>query len=268
MVEIIAELGWNFIGDMRLAKDMVESAKECGANVVKFQYWNPGKLKPGAWDEDGRKEIYEKAFLTEEKIDYLKGVCSDLDIGFLISVFNAGDARAMKSIGIDSVKVPSHEVANTLLHEYVASNFNKCYVSLGAGSWTELTAAAAIYNQTGVDWCAMHCVSSYPCPTNRINLSKLRDLSSLHARLGFSDHTQCLVTPSLSVMMGAQVIEKHFTTNNDLPGRDNKFALNPADFKMMVRNIKIAEEALIIHGTDASPLEQDTIQHYRGRWGD
>ena len=62
MVEIIAELGWNFIGDMSLAEEMVESAKECGADVVKFQYWDPNKLKPGVWDTDGRKEIYEKAF--------------------------------------------------------------------------------------------------------------------------------------------------------------------------------------------------------------
>ena len=69
-----------------------------------------------------------------------------MDIRFLISVFNAGDAKTIKSIGIDSVKVPSHEVANYALHEYVADNFKKCYVSLGAGSWQELAVTASIYN--------------------------------------------------------------------------------------------------------------------------
>ena len=77
-------------------------------------------------------------------------------------------------------------------------------------------------------------------------------------------------TDALMLNYGAalQVIEKHFTTNNELPGRDNKFALNPVEFKKMVANIRIAEEALINHGIDASPLEGDTIEHYRGRWGD
>ena len=77
-----------------------------------------------------------------------------------------------------------------------------------------------------------------------------------------------MVTPSLSVMKGVQVIEKHFTTDNELPGRDNKFALNPVEFRKMVANIRIAEEVLITHGIDASPLEKDTINNYRGRWGD
>ena len=267
MVEVIAELGWNFIGDMSLAEKMVGSAKESGADVVKFQYWNPSKLKPGAWDNDGRKQIYEKAFLTSEKIIHLKKFCHSLDIKFLISIFNAGDAEAVRSIGIDSVKVPSHEVANTALHGFVASKFKECYVSLGAGSWEELSSAASIY-KSDVDWCAMHCVSSYPCSVDHINLNKLKDISNLNAKVGFSDHTQCVVTPSLSVMMGVQVIEKHFTTDNELPGRDNKFALNPVEFKKMVANIRIAEEALISHGIEASPLERDTIENYRGRWGE
>jgi sialic acid synthase SpsE len=268
MVEIIAELGWNFIGEMNLAEKMVKSAKESGADVVKFQYWNPNKLKPGVWDTDGRKQIYEKAFLTTEKIEHLQTVCHSMDIKFLISIFNAGDAETMKSIGIDSVKVPSHEVANHALHEFVATNFKECYVSLGAGSWKELLSAAAIYNKSSIDWCAMHCVSSYPCSVDSINLRKVQKLSDLNTKLGFSDHTQCVVTPSLSVMMGVEVIEKHFTTDNELPGRDNKFALNPVKFKQMVANIRIAEEALISHGIEASPLERDTIENYRGRWGD
>ena len=268
MVEVIAELGWNFMGEMTLAEEMIESAKLSGADVVKFQYWNPTKLKPGVWDTDGRKQIYEKAFLTAEKIKYLKKICQDVDIKFLISIFNAGDAETMKSCGIDCVKVPSHEVANDALHQYVATNFRQCYVSLGAGSWQELQSASSIYNNSDIDWCAMHCVSSYPCPVDSINLSKITQLADLNTKLGFSDHTQCVVTPSLSVMLGVQVIEKHFTTNNELPGRDNKFALNPGEFKQMVANIRIAEAALISHGGDASPLERDTIENYRGRWGE
>lgn len=268
MVEIIAELGWNFIGDMDLAADMVKAAKDSGADTAKFQYWNPAKLKSGAWDLDGRRAIYEKAFLTPEKIRFLQDVCKDNEIKFLISVFNEGDALDIKNLEISEIKIPSHEVANTRLHKFVSAEFQKCYVSMGAGSWTELRSASEIYNASSCSWFAMHCVSSYPCPVDQINLPKLEILRQLHNYLGFSDHTQCLITPALSVAQGCKVIEKHFTSDNDLPGRDNKFALNPVNFRKMVDNIRIAEEAFIDRGAESLELESDTIMNYRGRWGD
>ena len=70
--KIIAEIGWNFMGDMSLAEEMIEAAKDCGADIAKFQYWNPSKLKPGPWDVDGRREIYEKAYLNDEKFLFTK----------------------------------------------------------------------------------------------------------------------------------------------------------------------------------------------------
>ena len=71
-IEIIAEIGWNHMGDNTLAKEMIKSAKENGADTVKFQYWDPAHLKSGVWDTDGRREIYNKAALTEEKVIELK----------------------------------------------------------------------------------------------------------------------------------------------------------------------------------------------------
>ena len=67
-MEYIAEIGWNFMGEMKLAKEMISSASSAGATTAKFQYWNPKKLKKGKWDNDGRREIYEKAQLSETKI--------------------------------------------------------------------------------------------------------------------------------------------------------------------------------------------------------
>ena len=66
-MKIIAEIGWNHMGDMSLAEDMISAASESGANVVKFQYWDPKYLKQGAWDQDGRRKIYNKAALNEKK---------------------------------------------------------------------------------------------------------------------------------------------------------------------------------------------------------
>ena len=65
---LVAEIGWNFIGDLSLAKRMILKAKKSGADAVKFQVWNPEHLKKGKWDTDGRRNIYKKAFLSEKKI--------------------------------------------------------------------------------------------------------------------------------------------------------------------------------------------------------
>ena len=112
----------------------------------------------------------------------------------------------------------------------------------------------------------MHCVSSYPCPSDKINLPRMSWLKKLHYKVGLSDHTNSTIVPSISVALGAMVIEKHFTTDNSLPGRDNKFALNPKKFKKMVQNIREAEKTLISKGNNFQTSEKDIIKRYRGRW--
>ena len=104
MLEFIAEIGWNFMGDMKLAEQMVADAKEAGANIAKFQYWNPEKLRDGPWFDDGRIEIYRKAQLDDEKIKTLQEICASKEIGFLISAFNAEDAEFLMRIGVKKLR--------------------------------------------------------------------------------------------------------------------------------------------------------------------
>lgn len=267
--KIIAEIGWNFMGDMLLAENMVKAAKTSGADVAKFQYWNPSKLKAGPWDHDGRLEIYKAAALNEEKIRSLLKICNENHIEFLISAFNASDASFINSLGIENLKIPSHEVANISLHNYAAKNFKEVFVSLGAGTTSEVEKACKIYNDVqGLIWVGMHCVSSYPCGPENANLPRLKYLSGLCKTLGYSDHTSDVVTPALSIAYGCGVIEKHFTVDKELPGRDNKFALDPVEFAQMVENIRAAEKSCFYHGPDPRNIEEDTMTSYRGRWGD
>ena len=83
MTEVIAEIGWNHMGDMDLAEKMVEAASQSGANYAKFQTWSTKRLKKGEWDEDGRRQIYEKAELTFENHEFLVDVCKKNQIEFL-----------------------------------------------------------------------------------------------------------------------------------------------------------------------------------------
>ena len=214
MIEYIAEIGWNFLGDYALAEKMIEEAANSGATYAKFQYWNPNKLKPGSWDVDGRKEIYKKAALGINGLQNLQKLCDKYEIKFLTSVFNQEDAGIIKELGIHEIKIPSHEIVNENLHHYAAENFKRIYVSLGAGNFAEIEKAISIYNEHSSDFIGMHCVAAYPCPQEKINLNKIKKFTKICNRVGFSDHTREISTPAFAVLMGATVIEKHFTIDN------------------------------------------------------
>ena len=95
---IVAEIGWNFLGNIKLAKKMILSAKKSGADAVKFQLWNPQNLKKGDWDHDGRREIYKKAQLTEDQHYELFQVCKKNNVKFLTSIFNIEDISFLYKI--------------------------------------------------------------------------------------------------------------------------------------------------------------------------
>ena len=87
IIKIIAEIGWNHCGDMDLAKQMAKAAHENGATYAKYQTWSVDRLKPGSWDEDGRRQIYEKAELTKENHIELINYCKEISISFIIIYF-------------------------------------------------------------------------------------------------------------------------------------------------------------------------------------
>jgi sialic acid synthase SpsE len=265
-MKIIAEIGWNHMGDMTLAKKMMESAKNSGANMVKFQYWDPANLKPGPWDSDGRREIYNNAALSKNKIIELIEFSNSIGCEFLISVFGTMGANVIKEMGQKKVKIPSHETANSKLIKFCSNNFDEVIFSAGASTEKEIKEAVEILKSGKSKFSLLHCISSYPCPSEKINLRRISWLSEFNTEVGLSDHTQSTTIPAISLAFGASIIEKHFTTDNNLPGRDNKFALNPILFKEMVNNIYEAQKSLVYHGNSYLDIEEDTINNYRGRW--
>ena len=129
------------MGEISLAEEMILAAIGAGANVVKFQYWDPKYLKKGAWDEDGRREIYNKAALTLNKTEELINISSKNNCEFLISVFGTKGAEDILSLGQRSIKIPSHETTNGKLLEFCAKNFDFIYFSAGASTQKEIEAA-------------------------------------------------------------------------------------------------------------------------------
>ena len=264
MTKLIAEIGWNHMGDMTLAKDMITAAKESGCDFAKFQTWSVRRLKRGSWDTDGRREIYEKAELDFNKHLDLKNYCDEIGIGFMSSVFSIEDARLLKNVVTDYVKIPSFESRNKDLIHYCLKHFKHLLISTGTSTYEEMR--NTLQGISRDRFTLLHCVSSYPCDFDIVNLPRIEILKGLSYSVGFSDHSQGIESSVLSLGYNVEFIEKHFTINNDLPGRDNKFAVLPDDMKKLKKYIDIQKHVGISHGADYQKSELDSRKNYVGRF--
>ena len=264
MIKTIAEIGWNHCGDMELAKQMISAAKESGATYAKFQSWSVERLKPGAWDEDGRREIYEKAELTKERHVELINYCNEVGIKFLSSVFSTKDAELLLSLGVTEVKIPSFESRNHKLIQYCDDNFDTIFMSTGTSTLSEI--GDSVKHIKYSDFYLLHCVSTYPCNPYMANLPRMNTLKELGFPVGYSDHIQGVESAKVAIGEGATVVEKHFTTDKNLPGRDNKFAILPYQMKELTDYIQMREEMFTSHGDDYQQSELDSRNNYEGRF--
>ena len=112
----------------------------------------------------------------------------------------------------------------------------------------------------------MHCVSSYPCESRNANLPRINELKKFFKHVGFSDHTQGINVSCASLEYGVEFIEKHFTTDHNLPGRDNKFALLPSEFLKLNQFQNDRNKANQFLGIDYQPIELDSRENYRRRF--
>jgi sialic acid synthase SpsE len=264
-ISLIAEIGWNHMGNMQLAEKMIKSAKKSGADYCKFQTWKVKNLVKGSWDQDGRKQIYEKAELNDEKHFILKKICKKNDIGFFTSVFNKNDLPFLKKLNKSIIKIPSHEIYNINLISDCLKNFNKVLISIGASNWSEVKKITKLRNfkKKAI---LMHCISSYPCNSNNLNFKKFDYIKSLSPNFGYSGHYSGIEDALVAISHGASFIEKHFTINKKLPGRDNKFAILPDDLKMISNFKNFYVSGRKFKGLNVQKCERDIYKNYRGRW--
>ena len=264
MIKVIAEIGWNHCGDMDIAKKMIESAQSSGANYAKFQTWSTKRLKSGEWDTDGRREIYQQAELSKEDHLKLKSFCENLNIEFLSSAFSVPDAELLVEIGCSAVKIPSFESRNKELIAYCNENFSTIIMSCGTSTFDEIEESVGLINKA--DLYLMHCVSVYPGEYNEANLPKMNELKKLCNKVGLSDHIEGVESSKIAIGEGAVILEKHFTIDNDLPGRDNKFAILPKQLKDLTDYIKNRSLMLENLGLGFNDKENNSRLNYTGRF--
>ena len=264
MTKIISEIGWNHMGDMDLARRMITESVNNGADMVKFQTWSVDRLKDGPWDEDGRLEIYKKAELTKDNHFELLEYCNDLNIPFFTSVFSVEDAELLSEVQTERVKIASFEARNPALLTYCDSKFDTMYISTGTTTVDEIKESLKYINTSNV--VLLHCVSSYPLEYANANLPRINSLEKLCDRVGYSDHTFGVEGSKAALEYDVEVIEKHFTIDHDLPGRDNKFAILPHELKELSDYIRLREEMNVNHGNGYLECEEEAREVMTGRF--
>lgn len=264
MTKIIAEIGWNHMGDMNLAKKMIAAAATSGADIVKFQTWKVKNLKSGPWDNDGRRQIYEKSELTDENHYELYNEAQNCGVKFMTSVFDINDIEFIISLSNDIVKIPSPEATNHELISKASKNFKEVLVSVGATNWIEIEKLTQYSKFT--DLTILHCVSAYPCNPDKINLPKIKTLKTIHDQVGYSGHLNGIDDAIAAISLDLRYVEKHFTIDKSLPGRDNKFAILPDDLKILSSFRDTYKLMSISHGLNSQEVEKEVAEIYRGRW--
>jgi len=264
IVKLIAEIGWNHMGSISLAEKMIKAAKNSGADYAKFQTWSVNSLKPGPWDKDGRRQIYEKAELNKEDYSKILKICKKYKIKFLTSLFNHKDYELIKHLKSDTIKIPSPENRNTELLKFVSKKYKNIFLSTGAAKINEIKKSVKYLHKNQVT--IMHCVSSYPCDDKNVNLNRISKLKGIAGNVGLSDHSSDILSCMFSLSHGISLIEKHFTIDNTLPGRDNKFAILPSQFLQLRKNIDRYYLMLKNNNEFFIPQEKEIRKVYSGRW--
>lgn len=275
---IIAEIGANHNGDMDLAKKMIDSAIESGCDAAKFQSWNKKSLisntgyKQNAIFNDSKKkhfgsleEMVDKYFLREEQHFELKNYCKSKGIDFCSTPFSKEEVNLLNELDVEFYKVASMDINNYPLLQYVAQ-FNKpILLSTGMANLGEIEKAIKIIeNEGNFKIIILHCVAIYPPENKDLNLKNITMLQNTFGYpVGFSDHSLGFVASLTSVALGACVIEKHFTTDKDLPGWDHAISANPEEMKKITEGSKIVYESLGNFKRTVSKAEEEKKKVFR-----
>ena len=258
MVYIIAEIGCNHNGDFSLAKKMVDVAVECGVDAVKFQTFKADLLiskyapkaeyqKVTTGEEDSQLEMTRKLELSFDEYLELRDYCLEKGVDVFSTPFDDVSLDFLISTDMSVYKIPSGEITNLPYLEKIGKQKKKVILSTGMAVMEEIHNAVKILQDNGTtDISILHCTTEYPTPYEALNLKVIKTLKNEFPNLtiGYSDHSIGSEVPIAAAALGAELIEKHFTLDNDMPGPDHKASATPEILAALVKGVRIIEKSL------------------------
>ena len=247
---IIAEAGVNHEGNMDLAKRLIDEAREGGAHAIKFQTYKAetlaSKNSPAYWDlskepNDSQYKLFKKYDkFWKKEFEILKVYCDQVGIEFFSTPFDLESARFLDDL-MDVFKISSSDITNKPFIEFICGFKKPVILSTGASDISEIKEAVTWVDEKGNALALLHCILNYPTDDNNANLAMIGDLirEFPDRTIGYSDHTlpKNMKTLETAVLLGASIIEKHFTHDKSLPGNDHYHAMDKKDLATFIRNL-------------------------------
>lgn len=273
---VIAEMSANHNGSIDTAFRIIEEAKKAGADALKIQTYTPDtitlnsdlpdfQIKGGLWDGKTLYELYEWAHTPWDWHKPLFEHARKVGIPIFSSPFDTTAVDVLEDLNAPAYKIASFEAVDLPLIRYVAGTGKPMIISTGMADAEEIEEAITAAREGGCKELAiLHCVSGYPAPAEDYSLRTIPDMIERHGLVtGLSDHTLDNTTAIASVVLGASLIEKHFTLDRNGGGPDDSFSLEPADLSALCRDSKTAWKALgnVDYGRKSS--EKGNVQFRR-----
>lgn len=256
---IVAEIGANHNGDIELAKKTIKAAADCGVDAVKFQTYTGKELVADydrvlTWGAEGKQksekigEMFDRLSLPRHDYKELFQYANSLGLIVFSSPFSLeGLNYLINELNMCCIKIAASDVNYLDLLVEAAKSKRPVMLSLGKCTLAEADIAISTLLKNGCkDLVIMHCVAQYPSPIEEMNLRVIKSLKNLYPEcvVGFSDHSIGITAALGAVVLGAKVIEKHFTIDKKSNGPDHWFSMDGQDMKMLVQEVRNMEAAL------------------------
>lgn len=258
-IYIIAEAGVNHNGNIDKALELIDKAKESGADAVKFQTFIPElNISKNAekasyqinntGNNESQLEMVKKLYLDENSHKILIEHCKKRGIEFLSTPFDLVSIDILDQLGLETIKIPSGEITNFPYLKKIGKLNKNLIVSTGMCYLGEIETAIETLTRAGTQRekiVLLHCNTEYPSPMEDVNLLAMATMKeAFKLQVGYSDHTLGIEIPIAAAALGATVIEKHFTLDKNMEGPDHRASLEPQELTSMVIAVRNIEKAL------------------------
>lgn len=254
---IIAEAGVNHNGDINTALRLVESAKEVGADFIKFQTFRADQIvtksSPKAAYQlevtsklENQYEMLKKLELDFDDYHLIIKKCEDVGINFLSTPYNKQDVDFLLKLGVEGFKIASGQLTELPFLRYCASKGKRMIISTGMANMSEVFNAVEAIRSTGNDdIVVLQCTTNYPSKIEEANLLAMLSMKeACKVRVGYSDHVVNNYACFAAVALGAEIVEKHFTLDKNMDGPDHSSSLTKDEFEELVCGIRNIELCL------------------------
>jgi N-acetylneuraminate synthase len=271
-VFFIAEIGINHNGDLEIAKQLIDLAKECGCHAVKFQkrtidiVYSQEMLAQPRQSPWGTTQRAQKEGLEFGKKEYdaINAYCKEKKIAWFASAWDLESQKFLQPYDLPYNKIASAMLTHRPLVEMIASEGKHTFISTGMSSFEQTDEVVELFRKASCPFTLMHCVSMYPCPDEDCNIRLVPVLKERYnCPVGYSGHEAGLIPSVLAVAFGGEAIERHITLDRAMYGSDQSASLEQRGLKLLVRDCNSVAMILGDGQKTITPAEAETGRKLR-----